>query len=521
MKPRKRYYIVRFWILVGTLVMGTAAGFLVGRQAILLVLDSRMSSFADELEAREQDLSTELVATLSKANASTFAPCSEADIVLLRKLTFAARFLKDVARIENNSLTCSATVGKLDKAEPLPAPDIPGPPGWILYRSYRLHLPGDNRAEMMVYRNAAVVVSPDNFMEYPQTPFHYITGILQRSTGSIISSHAAPMPFPAELLHGKRRVVKNDVLYMGRYSANYETGILTYIPTKELWSQHRGLLAGFTLTGLAAGLVSGAMLLMAGRKRSSPISQLRRAVISGELSVVYQPIVELHTHRIVGAEALARWTDEEGDSIRPEILVAMAEEDGFVGDVTKFVVTRALEEMLPLMEKNPAFRLSINLAPQDLADPRLLLLLDERLGDQRVTPANIAFELPERATSDREVAVAAIKRLRERGHAIFIDDFGTGFSNLTYLSELNVDGIKINRSFIATIGTDSVTASIVPQILAVAKALNLSVVVQGIERAEQVRYFSQEEPGILGQGWFLGMPVSARSLGYLCAEKTE
>ncbi len=87
-----------------------------------------------------------------------------------------------------------------------------------------------------------------------------------------------------------------------------------------------------------------------------------------------------------------------------------------------------------------------------------------------MTAANVAFELPERATTDRAVAIASIRRLRDRGHAVFIDDFGTGYSNLAYLTELNVDGIKINRSFIATTGTDSVTASIIPQILAVARA---------------------------------------------------
>jgi sensor c-di-GMP phosphodiesterase-like protein len=165
--------------------------------------------------------------------------------------------------------------------------------------------------------------------------------------------------------------------------------------------------------------------------------------------------------------------------------------------------------------------LHINLAPSDLADPRLLILLDEMLHKTSIAPENIAFELPERATSDREIAIAAIRRLRERGHAIFIDDFGTGYSNLAYLSELNVDGIKINRSFIATIGTESVTASIVPQILALAGALSLSVVVQGIEREDQVAYFSTDVPGVLGQGWFLGLPVPARSLIYLCSEKSE
>jgi sensor c-di-GMP phosphodiesterase-like protein len=289
----------------------------------------------------------------------------------------------------------------------------------------------------------------------------------------------------------------------------------------EMWGSSRGLLAGYTLTGTAAGLSCGVALLVVGRKRSSPTAQLKRALATGDLSVVYQPIVELHTHAIVGAEALARWTDEDGDSIRPEIIVGLAEADGFVSDVTRFIVTRALEELRPLLESKPDFRLSINLAPSDLADPRLLLLLDEAFEKTTITASNVAFELPERATTDREVAIGAIRRLRERGHAILIDEFGTGFSNLTYLSELNVDGIKINRSFIATIGTDSVTASIIPQILAVADALGLSVVVQGIEREEQVRYFASSRPGILGQGWFLGLPVNARSLIFLCAEKSE
>jgi sensor c-di-GMP phosphodiesterase-like protein len=147
--------------------------------------------------------------------------------------------------------------------------------------------------------------------------------------------------------------------------------------------------------------------------------------------------------------------------------------------------------------------------------------LNEKLDGGPIQARNIAFELSERATSDRDVAVAAIRRLREKGHATFIDDFGTGYSNLAYLTELNVDGIKINRSFIATIGTDSVTASIVPQILAVARALNLSVVVQGIEREDQAMYFATDNPKIQGQGWFFGLPVPAKGLIYLCAERSE
>jgi sensor c-di-GMP phosphodiesterase-like protein len=289
----------------------------------------------------------------------------------------------------------------------------------------------------------------------------------------------------------------------------------------EIWHQNRTLMAIYVTTGAMAGVACALALAMAGQKRRSHTNQLKRAILLGKLSVAYQPIVELDSHRIVGAEALARWTDEDGESIRPETIVALAQAEGFVSEITRFVLTRALEELGTILEENQAFRLSINLAPSDLADPRLLLLLNEKLAGSQIQAKSLAFELTERATSDREVATAAIRRLRERGHAVFIDDFGTGYSNLAYLTELDVDGIKINRSFIATIGTESVTSSILPQILGVARALNLQVVVQGIEREEQAAYFAAGEPHILGQGWFFGMPIPARSLLYLCAEKSE
>jgi sensor c-di-GMP phosphodiesterase-like protein len=519
-KARKRYYVLRLGTLLGTMALGTLAGYFVGSAAIRHVMNTRLAGFAAQLEQHQEEVAGEITSTLRAANASTAIPCSSEDITLLRRLTFVARFLKDVGRIKNKELACSATIGKLTQPKPLQKPDITGPAGSVIYRSYPLYQPAGDRADIVVARNADVVINPEVFSEYPQSPIHYAVGITDAASGMLLSSRGS-MAFPKELLQSPHRTTKGDTVFVGRFSPKLPMGAITFISISEMWAVNKALLAGYTGTGTLAGLACGTALLLVGRKRSSHSHQLRRAVLVGNLAVAYQPIVQLRTHKIVGAEALARWTDEDGDSIRPEIIVALAEAEGFVSELTRFVVTRALEELRPLFQSDPGFRVSINLAPSDLADPRLLMLLDEKMQDEVITPANIAFELPERATTDREIAISSIRRLRERGHAIFIDEFGTGYSNLTYLSELNVDGIKINRSFIATIGTESVTASIVPQILKVAEVLSLSVVVQGIEREEQVLYFSNGDPKILGQGWFLGLPVSARNLRYLCAEKSE
>lgn len=516
----------RLWLSLAALVLGILAGYFIGRESILNATDSRMEDYADRLVQHEQELTAEIIGTIRQANASPYPPCSDQDIVLLRRLTFSARFLKDVGRLGEGTFLCSATAGKLPTPIPLLPPDLILPSGARIYQSYPLRVPAGDRAEIAAAGNADVVIGPDIFTDFPQRPIRYSAGVVGPSKSNpsqrtIVSGIANGQPLPPGILESRQMMEIAGTLYRTHCSSTYPICAVTSIPMPEVWRNNRTLLLGYLSVGGAAGVACATALLMAGRKRRSHTNQLKRAILKGRLSVAYQPIVDLGNHRIVGAEALARWTDEDGDSIRPETIFALAEAEGFVSDITRFILTRATEEIRPILEGHPNFRLHINLAPSDLADPRLLLLLDEKLNDSPLAPVNIAFELPERATSDRAVAIASIARLRERGHAIFIDDFGAGYSNLAYLTELNVDGIKINRSFIATIGTESVTASIVPQILAVARALDLDVVVQGIERQDQANYFAIDNPAMLGQGWFFGLPVPAKALIYLCAEKSE
>ena len=526
LKVRQLRRYDRFWLTPLALLLGIAAGYVVGRESILIATGSRLADYAGRLVHHEEEISLEIIRATNKANSSPYTPCSDDDIALLRRITFSARFLKDVGRLQDNSFACSAVVGKLPHPLLMPAPDFILAGRARIYRSIPLTVPAGDRAEIASIGNANVVVGPDIFFDYPQSPIHYSAGVvgpsLRNSSQRVIRSGIAQGgPLPAGILESAEMIRSGDALFRATCSRRYPLCAVTNIPLSDLWHQNRILLDGYMAAGGAAGLCCAGGLLIMGRKRRSHTNQLRRALLMDKLSVVYQPMVELGTRRIVGAEALARWTDEDGESIRPETIFELAEAEGFVSEITRFVLTRSIAEIQSIFETRPGFRLHINLAPSDLADPRLLLLLDESIDGHRIIPANVAFELPERATSNRETAVRAICRLRERGHATFIDDFGTGYSNLAYLTELNVDGIKINRSFIATIGTEAVTASIVPQILAVAKALNLKVVVQGIEREDQANYFAGEDSRILGQGWFFGLPVPAKGLIYLCAEKSE
>lgn len=516
----------RYWLAPLAIALGIVAGYLVGRESILISTSSRLSDYANRLLQHEEDVSAEIILAAKKANDSPYAPCSAEDITLMRRITFQARFIKDVGRLVNGAFLCSGTVGKLQAPIPMPAPDLVLSDGSRIYNNIPLKVPAGDRAEITSSGNTDLVIGPDIFLDYPQWPIHYSVGLIGPSLRNpsvtvIRSGIARSGTIPEGILKATKTVQEHGSLYRSSCSSRYPVCAVTYISLDEAWQENRKLLGGFLAAGGIAGFSCAIGLLIVGRKRRSHSNQLRRAILMESLSVVYQPIVEMQSRRIVGAEALARWTDEEGDSIRPETIIELAETEGFVSEITRFVFTRAISEIQPLFDADPEFRLHINLAPSDLADPRLLLLLDECIDGRGARAGNIAFELPERATSNRETAIGAIRRLRDRGHATFIDDFGTGYSNLAYLTELHVDGIKINRSFIATIGTEAVTASIVPQILGVAEALNLKVVVQGIEREDQAAYFARKDESILGQGWFFGLPVPAKALIYLCAETSE
>lgn len=211
---------------------------------------------------------------------------------------------------------------------------------------------------------------------------------------------------------------------------------------------------------------------------------------------------------MVGAEALARWTDDTGETIPPDIFIPIAEEKGFIGAITRQVLDRALEDMRALLDGS-GFRLTINLSVSDLGDPRFFSHLEQALRHTGVPAGSLGFEITERATALHNDGQAGIARLREAGHSVYLDDFGTGYSSLSYLHNLHADAIKIDRAFTRTVGTEAVTASVLPQIIDMARGLGLEIVVEGIETSTQADYFRSECPGASGQGWLFGRPVAA------------
>ncbi len=223
--------------------------------------------------------------------------------------------------------------------------------------------------------------------------------------------------------------------------------------------------------------------------RSVDLEQrLHAAVVDQALSVLYQPVVDLASGEMVGAEALLRWTDGDSTVIEASELVALAESSGDIHAIGRWVLEQAVAQAAAWADAGHPIGVAVNLSVHQVADPGLVEAVDEVLRRGGVPADRLTLEITETVLLDQaEDTLTSIERLRGLGVHLAVDDFGTGYSSLDYLRRLPVDQLKIDRSFLEGFGRlDDVTA-LVHAVIGIGHELGLSVTVEGVESALHVR----------------------------------
>ncbi len=237
---------------------------------------------------------------------------------------------------------------------------------------------------------------------------------------------------------------------------------------------------------------------------------LRQAVERGELEVRYQPQHALEDGRLVGFEALLRWRHPDLGEVPPAQFLPLAEETGLMERVGARVLEAACRQVAAWRRAGlPQVRMAVNLSCRQLRDPALPEQVARRLEETGCPASALEFEVTENFVMSRlEPAVATLERLRAMGIELAIDDFGTGYSSLAYLKTLPLSRLKIDRSFVGGVPGDENDSAIVRAVVALAHALGLKVLAEGVEREEQVEFLRDAGCDEV-QGYLYGAPVTA------------
>jgi diguanylate cyclase (GGDEF)-like protein len=240
-------------------------------------------------------------------------------------------------------------------------------------------------------------------------------------------------------------------------------------------------------------------------------SDLKRALDRDELTLVYQPVVELSTSRIIGAEALVRW-NRDGEEVEPRKFLGVAEDSGLSSALGEWVLRTVCGQGARWRAEGWDIVVTANVAPRQLASARFPVELAAVLADTGLPPSALAIEVNERILVEGEDQVTSrLTELRALGVRLAIDDFGTGYASLAYLREFPVDIIKIDPSFISGLGNDPTLTLLTRTIVQVGRDLGIEVVAEGIEQPGQLAEL-KEMGGVYGQGFLMARPMPAAGL---------
>ena len=247
--------------------------------------------------------------------------------------------------------------------------------------------------------------------------------------------------------------------------------------------------------------------------RLSLENDLRRAIERGEFALHYQPIVALPSQRWTGFEALLRW-QRGGRYLSPSEFIPLAEETGLIEPLGAWVLQEACRQIAAWRNqfpKGPALGITVNVSARQLTQPDFLETVERAARSANLRPGDLRLEITETTLmSNPEGAAVVLRNLRALGVKVYLDDFGTGFSSLSYLHRFPVDTLKIDQSFVASLSGTTNQPAIVESIVALARTLGTAVIAEGVETRGQMDELVRLGCGE-AQGFFFSRPLSARA----------
>ncbi|HZG21710.1 MAG TPA: EAL domain-containing protein [Herbaspirillum sp.] len=489
---RKIFRRVSAWKILLWACLSMLGGMLLAQLALTVAELRHIDASSVQALQRAEDAARATGQALRRAEASPFDHCSEADLTVLRNITYANSYVADLARIDQGKVRCTALWGKLAQPFQLPAPHYQAGPGfdiWLRQEIVHTHSPSN----LVALRRSLALTAPTTFdlnRFYQDVSLRITNGdgtrVLVEREGIRYNPAGAIGLLPAvDVTHcnSAMALCAQATARLHWYPVLYPLGLLA-------------VLAGSFVVGALACL-----LHLRSRRHHSVLDRLRHGIANDEIALMYQPIVCISDRRLKGYEALARWRPADEPEIGPDIFVPLAAQNRLSSALAKAVLARALREMQDLLQADPTLMLAVNTEVADIEDPDFIRFALNLTAPLAALRPQLHLEVTERADIRSTTFTHNIELLRRAGFAIWIDDFGTGSANLSHLSYARFDGIKIDRLFTNALSTGSPLRQVLPNLLRLADELDLQVVIEGIESEEQLQLIRSIAPDIHAQGW--------------------
>ncbi|WCN10722.1 EAL domain-containing protein [Marinomonas mediterranea] len=455
---------------------------------------------------------------LSKPIVSIDNLCSDDDITFLREYLWSHKYIKDVGRIVNDDVACTAGWGKLTTPVQLPTPTKSWPSGSKHWRNVNDMFRDNVRVNLLAYKNTIVVLAPTSYEQNLLKPPHTDLAIAT-ADGQYVFQVVGDLS-SNELME---KVKSTNFHQLAIHTCLKDNSICVWAFKKKsgLWAQSDFFL-GFL--SVIAVLISGGLFQLLNtiyNTRNSMQSRLRRALLHKSLFVVFQPKVNLQDERITGIEALVRWQDEHFGTVPPDEFVTIAEQYQLMPLLSRLVIEKSLQEAGELLKNDSSLHLSINLSMADLSDESLLEFIDLQRSQQGIAKHRLIFEITERSAVGFDQIEQSVDRFVSHGYRISLDDFGTGYANLSWLSKIKAAEIKVDKIFTQSIGKNTTNQNMLSAIFKLVENLELQTVFEGIESKEQADYIVSQNKNAIGQGWLFAKPMKIEELQQFIKTKTS
>lgn len=469
------------------------------------LLHSRLSEDATHYLSRIDTIMAESQNLLVYLNNQPEHLCDDQQLLRMRTLLLSSQYIRNIHYSPEPHWQCSATEGKTPRLQPLPEPAFHAAGKNEVWLNQTLTVHSQLTATLIRQGNYWLTIIPDLLADTP-------------------ANHASWQLLSISMLKPVHVAGKTGLLTTLDYPAKPSS----HITFSYYQYQQCSLISGFCLAmrydylplllrhPLPAATAGITILLLgylvfylcrrSSYRRLSLGYRLRAGLNTNCFSVVFQPVINLHTHQIVGCEVLARFRDQFG-IVSPLHFIPELSRQQITMEFTLLIARQALQQLHSLQPLPGNFHLALNVYPEDIANGKVLRLLPllEQSG------IKLVLEITEQQQLVYQQAQQHLALLKAAGIQIAIDDFGTGYSNLSNLKTLKADYLKIDKSFVQDMEADSIKSSLIPKIREIAQLLHYQIIAEGIENQSQAELLAKQ--GImLGQGWYFAKPMPVDEL---------